>query len=654
LGLSRVEEQRHGAGESVSATMAGATMIGAASASREKADAFLDEQIELSRKQSTIADLQIEDLKREDKLRHWSLIVHHFSDVLKLAFEFAVAGIVLGILALLTGAVWSAAHENGLVIEAFSVPPDMANRGLTGQAVAAQLQDKLTAMQAATVSARPAASYSNNWGNDIKVEIPNTGVSIGEFYRYLVSAFGHQTHITGEVFRTVKGISITARASGDGGATVSGAEANLDTLLQQAAQNIYERTQPYRYAVYLANVLNDKANARVLYEKLVATGDAREQAWAHIGLGVIDIMASDAHGARHEHALAAAIEPDFALAHMDLDFDEGLLGHDEAALAAERAAIRLMQNGSEIDMSDQAKPTSLLIEQANEAFSLSDFNTAIAYTRKSLAIPDYNDSQETARETAISSYALLHDGRAWRTNLRSLPPTNNAFYLMTRASAAAVADYWSQDWSGVLAMNAVYEADQRKLGGAPSGMLDLISRQAWPYDATALAMMGRLGAANALIDKTPLDCYTCLRNRADIDAVQKNWAGADYWFARATKAAPSIPMAFWDWGRVLLERGDTNGAIAKFTLAHAKGPHFADPLEGWGEALMAKNRSDLALAKFADADKYAPKWGRLHLRWGEALYWSGDKSGAAKQFAIAASLDLTPSEKSELARVSHG
>ncbi|MGA9796736.1 MAG: hypothetical protein WBQ17_14520, partial [Rhizomicrobium sp.] len=470
----------------------------------------------------------------------------------------------------------------------------------------------------------------------------------------LVQSFGHQTHITGEVFRAANGISITARASGDGGATVSGAEANLDTLLQQAAQNIYERTQPYRYAVYLANVLNDKAKARVLYEKLVATGDAREQAWAHIGLGVADITSDDFHGARDECALAAATEPGFALAYFDLDFNESLLGHDGAALAAERAAIRLMQSGSDLDISEQAKPSFLLIEQANEAFSLSDFDAAIAYTPKLLAIADYNDSQETARETAINAYARLHDSRAWRANLRSLPPTNNAFYLMTRTSAAVVADYWSQDWPGVLAMSAVYEADQRKLGGAPSGMLDIISRQSWPYDATALAMMGKLSAANALIDKTPLDCYTCLRTRADIDAAEKNWRGADYWFARATKAAPSIPMAFWDWGRVLLERGDTNGAIAKFTVAHAKGPHFADPLEGWGEALMKQSRSDLALAKFADAGKYAPKWGRLHLKWGEALFWSGDKTGAAKQFAIARALDLAPAEKSELARVSHG
>jgi Flp pilus assembly protein TadD len=68
----------------------------------------------------------------------------------------------------------------------------------------------------------------------------------------------------------------------------------------------------------------------------------------------------------------------------------------------------------------------------------------------------------------------------------------------------------------------------------------------------------------------------------------------------------------------------------------------------WGEGLTAKNRSDLALAKFEEANKYAPNWGRLHLKWGEALLWSGDKSGAQKQFATAARLDMTASEKSEL------
>ena len=105
---------------------------------------------------------------------------------------------------------------------------------------------------------------------------------------------------------------------------------------------------------------------------------------------------------------------------------------------------------------------------------------------------------------------------------------------------------------------------------------------------------------------------------------------------------------------MLLRKGDLDGAIAKFESAHKKSPHFADPLEMWGEALIAKNRSDLALAKFEEANKYAPNWGRLHLKWGEALWWSGKHDEAKKQFAIAATLDLTPSEKSELMKVRHG
>ena len=68
---------------------------------------------------------------------------------------------------------------------------------------------------------------------------------------------------------------------------------------------------------------------------------------------------------------------------------------------------------------------------------------------------------------------------------------------------------------------------------------------------------------------------------------------------------------------------------------------------------MAKNQSHLALAMFAEADKYAPNWGRLHLKWGEALGFAGKRDEAKKQFVLATGLDLTPAEKTELARVNH-
>jgi tetratricopeptide (TPR) repeat protein len=158
-------------------------------------------------------------------------------------------------------------------------------------------------------------------------------------------------------------------------------------------------------------------------------------------------------------------------------------------------------------------------------------------------------------------------------------------------------------------------------------------------------------AAHAVIDRTPLDCYLCLRVRGKIDVQEQRWPGAAYWFARATRLAPSIPFAYLDWGAMLMAKGDLDDAIAKFSLAHDKAPHFADPLEMWGEALIAKNRSDLALAKFEEADKYAPSWGRLHLKWGEALLYTGRGGEAGKQFAIASKLDLSASDRTALARV---
>ena len=86
-----------------------------------------------------------------------------------------------------------------------------------------------------------------------------------------------------------------------------------------------------------------------------------------------------------------------------------------------------------------------------------------------------------------------------------------------------------------------------------------------------------------------------MRVRGDISALKRDWNGAARWFALVSGRTPHIPFADTDWGRMLLAKGDIDGAMAKFESAHEKGPHFANPLEGVGEALIAQNRSDLAL-----------------------------------------------------------
>src|SRR6185437_7766083 len=163
--------------------------------------------------------------------------------------------------------------DHGLAIEAFSVPPDLAQRGLTGQVVASEVLDRLAGLQADTdaVSQRPASTYSNDWGKDIKVEIPETGVSIGELDRTLREWLGSQVRITGEVIRTSAGVAVTARAGEAEGRRFEGPEGDIDRLVGQAAEAIYAETQPYRYAVYLyAHGRQDEALA--IYQRLARQG----------------------------------------------------------------------------------------------------------------------------------------------------------------------------------------------------------------------------------------------------------------------------------------------------------------------------------------------------------------------------------------------
>jgi hypothetical protein len=150
---------------------AAATALALGGASREKADAFLDKQSSLADNQSELIKdqrelvrLQAKELAHEVKLRHWSLQLRHLSGLLKLAFEVSFALIAIA-LACFVGAVWSAAHADGLVIDAFSVPNDVAAQGLTGEVVASRMLDRLTEMQNATGARSPPKRVHNRRSN---------------------------------------------------------------------------------------------------------------------------------------------------------------------------------------------------------------------------------------------------------------------------------------------------------------------------------------------------------------------------------------------------------------------------------------------------------------------------------------------------------
>jgi len=266
-------------------------------------------------------------------------------------------------------------------------------------------------------------------------------------------------------------------------------------------------------------------------------------------------------------------------------------------------------------------------------------------------LPDVAGTHIQARLLQLPAFAGLHDGAGLRDAYADLPPIDRPGDPAARAAYEAWNEFTLGHVEALMDQRAALANARVRL---PYGFY-FNARTIRPAIATALALSGDFAGAHAEIDKAPADCSVCLLTHGRIDALEKNWNGADYWFTRAVQDAPSTPFPYTDCGMALLARGQPDAAIAKFKLASQKGPHFADPLEGWGEALMAKNQSHLALKKFAEAEKYAPNWGRLHLKWGEALAFSGKPAEAKAQFARAAVLDLTPSEKSELAKANaHG
>jgi len=626
-------------------------------ASRNEADAYLRKQRELADEQIALARLQAEELRREDGLRHWSLRVHHISDVMKLSFEFAIAVLLLGVVILVGSAVWSAAHDNGLVIEAFEVPPDMVQRGMSGQVVASQLLDRLIAMQRETISSRPAQSYANNWGNDIKVQIPDTGVSIGEFNRYLHAWLGHQTRISGEVYRTADGgIAVTARTSGDSGATVAGREVNIDSLMQQIALRIYKATQPYRYAIYEAEH-GDTPELVSTLKNLSGAGHApRDRAWAYIGLSVVDRVGGDISKSIDDDRKAFAILPNLAVGYDDLDIDSDTAGHEEESLSAARAAVRLMDDTRDVEELPEARAADLAVEKANIEFGVGDFGGArLAYesaARTDVGDLGVKDRLGSGLQITVFCLAGLHEIAAARDRLMRLPPPVDPAAAYERVVAGIELAYESGDWQAVFSapnLDAAFAHAAGAVGPVEHVPSIFNARQGRAYTAYALAMTGKLPQAQVLIGRTPLDCDECVRIRGKIAALARDWNVAARWFAIVSSRSPDIPFADTDWGAMLLVKGDFEGAIAKFKIANQKGPHFADPLEMWGEALIAKNRSDLALAKFEEADKNAPNWGRLHLKWGEALFYMGKPEESKRQFAIAANLDLSPADKASFA-----
>ena len=588
----------------------------------------------------------IADQRHHLKVQFRQLRLAIVSERFAIALRAMTALVGLAIAGGLSFMIWNATGASGLVIEPFSVPPDLIEHGLSGKVVASKLLDVLGTMQAQTDSQRNPKTYVNYWGDDIKVEIPETGVSVGELNRFLREELGHPTHITGEVVHIPAGLALTARAGAAGSGTASGTEAQFDALVATLAEAIYRVTEPYRYSVWLREHGRLDEGIAVAME-LARHGPARERPWGYLGWAN-SLEESVGYPARLKMMRdVVRMAPDMYLAKDNICLIEDRISQPGQAIRDCRAAAPLLSTANHGGIRDAVLPIAQMRLQALIDQNLGAYHDA---SRLWSQVMEFGSQGTTYSLAAMVAQSLVgeHDLPAARLALQEPEPEgalNPGSHALDRAWAAMLVAFAAEQWDVVVADDRAIQTLFSKYPGlrtyAPVRELSLL--------AAAQARLGNFKAAELLIAPTPEECDVCLRTRAQLAEMQGQHARADMLFARAVQGQSETPFAYANWGAALLARGDIDGAIAKLALASERGPHFADPLELWGEVLARQGDFSAAADKFAAANGFAPQWGRCHLRLAQVLLKLRDSNAARKELMLAATLELSASDKAELA-----
>ena len=262
-------------------------------------------------------------LARAD-LRHrgWQIIGERVGALLKIMTAVVGALMLIGMTAFL----WSAHRANGMVMDPFSVPPALDRQGLSGAVVAQQLLDKIAALETGTQSARAASSYENSLSDSKGVVVPYAGVALGELRREARDWLGSENHVSGDVVQLAGGrIAISFRTLGESG-RVEGDQADLNSLLEQAALAVFKATQPYRHAIWLSRNGGTIDQLRAIFVKLSKSPDLRERPWALHGMA--NIASSDEESKAYEER-ALKLRPGFLPALSNVPYYAQRAGHDE-------------------------------------------------------------------------------------------------------------------------------------------------------------------------------------------------------------------------------------------------------------------------------------------------------------------------------------
>lgn len=573
-----------------------------------KTEIFLDEQAQLLATQRQ--HLHDEHALRLEHLAHQRHLLRgqRLGQALRITFQLAIALFVIlvgiGIALMLHDALTS----HSVVIDAFDAPAALAARGVTGTVVASDVLDELTRLEDATRIDRDALgekrSLSNGWSSEVKVDVPETGISLGELSRLLEARLGRDLHIGGDLVETDQGgLALTVRGTGISPRTFTGDTGDLDRLVVGAAQYVYARFQPFLWVTYLEQA-NRCPEAIAFVKSAYASADDHNRAAFLTIWGFCELVTGTAPDSiRSNDELdreAIELDPEDWNAYENLAYGLATLGDEEDAWHVGKALHRAA------DARRVQPPAEYLLPWEDATGNLQAERDAL----------DTNAVMNRGIGTTLSGSSLiiaridvqLHDPTAAALILRTLDAAaqNSLTSAGIHFVRALLAKETGETAQAAMEMEA-YETVPTNLRFATAQLTD---SECWvaPIEEAA----GHPGRADAILaNPAAAQFVSCRRFRGDILDHRGDWAGAQQAYAAAVALAPDLPAGYYSWGVALARHGDLAGALAKLQAANQRGPHWADPLKAWGDVLVTQGRWKDALAKYDEALKYAPNWEAL-------------------------------------------
>jgi tetratricopeptide (TPR) repeat protein len=597
-GKSEVESPEPAAGSEAFAAAVAARLSGNDPQVARDTSLFLNKQAQLLQIQAEhLKDehpLRLEHLHnqlREESLRRLGMRLR-VSFQLFLVLVATVIGVGIAIL------IRDAVTSRRVVVEPFEVATNVAAHVPSGKIVAGELLDELSRLQTETRSSAAARGLSGAWTSNIRLDVPETGISIEEVSRLLKERFGHDVHIDGDLIQTASGgLALTIRGNGVPPKTFSGSAMELDKLTVAAAEYAYSKSQPVRWAYYLQNIGRNE-DAIAFCRAVVGSATLDDQPYLlNVWANSLNNVGGSAHEALALYRAALKLKSDYWIGYNNVMNELWIQGDEEGAWRTGQAMLKAAGGrpgrAPELYYQNLDTLTGNLGAWLNAMVADAEANAGVG-TGLTTSGPTIADIQSRLHDTEAADLALK--------TMREDPhdPSIGAIAHWVRGVLAA------EDGDSARAV-----AEMEAFGAANADPIVSTSNPGYScWIAPAEEAAGHPDKADAVLKAADpfVDCY---RFRADILDGRGDWPGAQQAYANAVALAPDLPAGYYSWGLALARHGDLAGAEAKLKDANQRGPHWADPLKAWGDVLVRQGNTRQALSKYDQALQYAPNWKQL-------------------------------------------